>query len=233
METEIPLSPPFSKGEINAHVSVNLPPLVKGGQGGFERRYSYVKPGHKPEQLQALRDKIGDCKRCKLWSSRTNIVFGTGNPDTSLMFVGEGPGQEEDRQGEPFVGRAGELLTRMITAMGLKRDDVYIANVIKCRPPGNRNPEPDEIAACRPFLNEQIEIIRPDIICALGAFAAHTLLDTATRISDLRGKVHDKGGHKIVATFHPAYLLRNPNEKGRAWQDLQIVMRELGLERNM
>ena len=181
----------------------------------------------KEQQLQILRDKIGDCRRCKLWSGRTNIVFGTGSPDARLMFAGEGPGQEEDRQGKPFVGRAGELLTKMITAMGLTRDNVYIANVIKCRPPGNRNPEDDEIAACKPFLNEQIDIIRPEIICALGTFAAHTLLDTKTRISDLRGRIHESGKYKIVATFHPAYLLRNPNEKRRAWEDLQLVMKEL------
>ena len=182
----------------------------------------------KEQQLQILRDKIGDCRRCKLWSGRTNIVFGTGSPDARLMFAGEGPGQEEDRQGKPFVGRAGELLTKMITAMGLTRDNVYIANVIKCRPPGNRNPEDDEIAACKPFLNEQIDIIRPEIICALGTFAAHTLLDTKTRISDLRGRIHESGKYKIVATFHPAYLLRNPNEKRRAWEDLQLAMKELG-----
>src|SRR3989304_8932363 len=185
---------------------------------------------HKAQRLQLIRDKIGDCRRCKLWSGRTNIVFGTGSPDARLMFAGEGPGQEEDREGEHFVGRAGELLTKMITAMGLTRDNVYIANVIKCRPPGNRNPEDDEIAACKPFLNEQIDIIRPEIICALGTFAAHTLLDTKTRISDLRGRIHESGKYKIVATFHPAYLLRNPNEKRRAWEDLQLVMKELGIK---
>lgn len=185
---------------------------------------------NKQQQLQMLRDKIGDCNRCKLCKGRTNIVFGTGNPDARLMFVGEGPGQEEDRQGKPFVGRAGELLTKMISAMGLTRDNVYIANVVKCRPPDNRNPEEDEIAACEPFLSEQIDIIRPDIICALGTFAAQTLLDTKTRISDLRGKIHEKDRHKIIATFHPAYLLRNQNEKRRAWEDLQLVMKELGME---
>jgi len=184
------------------------------GMGGFER-------------LQMLRDKIGDCRRCKLWSSRTNIVFGTGNPDARLMFVGEGPGREEDKQGKPFVGRAGELLTKMITAMGLSRDNVFIANVIKCRPPDNRNPADDEIAACKPFLYEQIGLIKPDIVCVLGTFAAQTLLDTNARISDLRGRIHEKSEYKIVATFHPAYLLRNPNEKRRAWEDLQIVMSEL------
>ena len=190
-------------------------------------------PAQKPQQLETLRENIGDCHRCKLWEGRTNIVFGTGSPDAALMFIGEGPGQEEDRQGKPFVGRAGDLLTKMIAAMGLTRDNVYIANVIKCRPPGNRNPEEDGIAACKPFLNEQIDILRPKVICALGTFAAQTLLDTKTRISDLREKIHERGGYKIVATFHPAYLLRNPNEKRRAWEDLQIVMKELGLDKDI
>lgn len=181
-------------------------------------------------RLEDLREKIGECKRCKLWNGRTHIVFGTGNPDTKLLFVGEGPGEEEDRQGKPFVGRAGELLTKMIGAMGLVRDDVYIANVVKCRPPQNRNPEEDEITACRPFLEEQIAIIRPEVICALGTFAAHTLLETEVKISGLRGKVHVKDNYKIVPTFHPAYLLRNAGHKHLAWEDLQIIMKELGLK---
>ncbi len=187
------------------------------------------KPADRPSQLQTLREKIGDCRQCKLWKGRHNIVFGTGNPEARLMFVGEGPGQEEDRQGKPFVGRAGELLTKMIAAMRLSRDDVYIANVVKCRPPDNRNPEADEISACRPYLKEQIRIIRPEIICALGTFAAQTLLDNKARIGELRGKIHHRDDCRIVATFHPAYLLRNQNEKRRAWEDLQLVMRELGL----
>ena len=188
-------------------------------------------PSDKSRRLEELRQKIGECKRCKLWNGRTHIVFGTGNPDTRLLFVGEGPGEEEDRQGKPFVGRAGELLTKMIGAMGLVRDDVYIANVIKCRPPQNRNPEEDEITACRPFLEEQIEIIRPEVICALGTFAAHTLLKTEVKISGLRGKIHVKDNYKIVPTFHPAYLLRNAGQKHLAWEDLQIIMKELGFDR--
>ncbi len=187
----------------------------------------------KLQRLEKLREEIGDCQRCKLSKNRKNIVFGTGNPDARLMFVGEGPGQEEDRQGKPFVGRAGVLLTKMITAMGLSRDNVYIANVIKCRPPDNRNPEEDEIKACKPFLYEQIGLIKPVIVCALGTFAAQTLLDSVTRISDLRGRIHEKGEYKIAATFHPAYLLRNPDEKRRAWEDLQLVMRELGLDKDI
>ena len=182
----------------------------------------------KNRRLIDLREKIGDCMRCKLWKGRTNIVFGTGNPDARLLFVGEGPGEEEDLQGKPFVGKAGTLLTKMIEAMGIVRDDVFIANVVKCRPPGNRNPEEDEILACKPFLEEQITIIDPHVICALGTFAAQTLLETKSRISELRGKIHEKQGYKIVPTFHPAYLLRNPNEKQRAWKDLQLLMRELG-----
>lgn len=184
----------------------------------------------KARRLAAIREKIGDCRRCKLWRGRTHIVFGTGNPGARLLFVGEGPGEEEDRQGKPFVGKAGELLTKMIGAMGLTREEVYIANVVKCRPPGNRNPEADEIEACRSFLDEQIAIIDPEVICALGTFAAQTLLDTTSSISALRGKLHEKGGYKIVPTFHPAYLLRNPRNKRLAWGDLQIIMKELGLK---
>ena len=179
--------------------------------------------------LAQVRERLGDCQRCRLASTRTHLVFGTGNPEADLLFVGEGPGRDEDLQGEPFVGRAGQLLTRMIRAMGLTRKAVYIANIIKCRPPGNRNPKPDEIAACRPFLDMQIAAIRPKVICALGTFSAQTLLGTTTRISDLRGRFHDLDGVKVLPTFHPAYLLRNPGEKGRVWADLQKIMAELGL----
>ncbi len=228
--TTAPPLNPLPQGEGKSRGKVMFPPpLTGGGEGEGEQALQEKMPSQRLKSLEALRENIGDCRRCKLWKGRTNIVFGTGSPDATLMFVGEGPGQEEDRQGKPFVGRAGDLLTKMIAAMGLTRDNVYIANVIKCRPPGNRNPEEDEIAACKPFLNEQIDIIKPKIICALGTFAAQTLLDTKTRISDLREKIHERGGYKIVATFHPAYLLRNPNEKRRAWEDLQIVMKELGL----
>jgi len=186
-------------------------------------------PSSPHPSLQAIREDLGDCQRCKLSPSRTQIVFGTGDPKADLMFVGEGPGQEEDRQGEPFVGRAGELLTKMISAMGLSRDRVYIANIIKCRPPQNRNPQPDEIAACSPFLERQIDAIRPKVICALGTFAAQTLLRSDKRISDLRGHFHDLKGVKVLPTFHPAYLLRSPEKKPQAWEDLQKIMAELGL----
>jgi uracil-DNA glycosylase len=192
--------------------------------------------GSKSDALAALRAEIGDCTRCKLHTGRMNLVFGTGHPEAQLMFVGEAPGEDEDRQGLPFVGKAGQLLTRIIEAMGLARDRVYIANIIKCRPPRNRNPEPDEIASCSPFIQRQIEIIRPRVICALGSFAAQTLLGTGQKISQLRGRFHDlpipfsdgsPAGIKVMPTFHPAYLLRNPQDKKRVWEDMQMIMRKL------
>jgi DNA polymerase len=175
--------------------------------------------------LLALRDEIGDCTRCALHAlGRRNVVFGTGNPDADLMFVGEAPGADEDVQGEPFVGRAGQLLTKIIEAIGLERRDVYIANVIKCRPPGNRNPAPDEVATCQPFLFRQIDIVRPKVIVALGTFAAHALLGTDAPISRLRGHVHDfRGGSRLVPTFHPAFLLRSPDRKRDVWDDMKKV----------
>jgi DNA polymerase len=180
-------------------------------------------------ELKRLRDEtIGDCRRCKLAPSRTQIVFGVGNPRAELVFVGEAPGAEEDAQGVPFVGAAGQLLTRIIEAMGLRRDDVYIANIIKCRPPGNRNPQPDEIASCEPFLIAQLDIIAPKVICALGTFAAQTLLKTKDPISRLRGRWHAYQGIPLMPTFHPAYLLRNPGEKKVVWADVRAVMAKLG-----
>jgi DNA polymerase len=175
--------------------------------------------------LVALREEIGDCTRCVLHTlGRKQVVFGVGNPDASLMFVGEAPGADEDVQGEPFVGRAGQLLTKIIEAIGLSRSDVYIANVIKCRPPGNRNPEPAEIATCQPFLLRQLDIIKPKVVVALGTFAAHALLDTDAPISRLRGQVHDfRGGSKLVPTFHPAFLLRSPDRKRDVWEDMKKV----------
>lgn len=182
-----------------------------------------------PLSLEQIREEMGDCQRCSLAPGRTQLVFGVGDPNADLMFVGEGPGADEDVQGEPFVGKAGQLLTKMIGAMGLSRDQVYIANIVKCRPPGNRNPAPDEIATCRPFLDQQIAAIAPKVICALGKFSAQTLLNTQTRISDLRGHFHDWNGLKVLPTFHPAYLLRNPSEKKRVWADLKLIMSELAL----
>ncbi len=182
-----------------------------------------------PFTLQGIRADLGDCQRCRLGATRKHLVFGVGDPQAELMFVGEGPGADEDAKGEPFVGKAGQLLTKMIEAMGLSRERVYIANIIKCRPPQNRNPQADEIASCSPFLDQQIAAIRPKIICALGTFAAQTLLKTQTRISDLRGHFHERNGVKVLPTFHPAYLLRNSGEKKRVWSDLQRIMADLGL----
>lgn len=177
--------------------------------------------------LDILRAEIGDCKRCKLCHERTNIVFGVGNVNASLVFVGEGPGAEEDKQGEPFVGRAGQLLTKMINAMGFAREDVYICNVVKCRPPMNRDPEPDEIASCEPFLKKQLDAIKPKIIVGLGRYACQTLLKSTTPMSKLRGRFHDYEGILFMPTFHPAYLLRNPPAKKEVWEDLQLVMAKL------
>ena len=181
------------------------------------------------DSLQAVSADLAGCTRCKLCQGRKTIVLGEGNPKARLMFVGEGPGEQEDLQGRPFVGRAGQLLDKMIEAMGLSREQVFIANVVKCRPPGNRNPEPDEITACSPFLHRQVDVIRPEVIVALGKFAAQTLLQTEERISSLRGKFKTYRGAKLMPTWHPAYLLRNPDSKREAWQDLQTVARELGI----
>ncbi len=180
------------------------------------------------EALIAVRTDIGDCTRCKLHTlGRRQIVFGVGNPNADLMFVGEAPGADEDVQGIPFVGRAGQLLTKIIEAIELKRDEVYIANVIKCRPPGNRNPEPDEVETCEPFLFRQIDIIKPKVIVALGTFAARALLRTLDPISRLRGRVYEYRGAKLIPTFHPAYLLRNPSSKREVWEDMKLVRRLL------
>ena len=184
--------------------------------------------GSQADALAAVRADIGDCTRCKLHTlGRRQIVFGVGNPNADLMFVGEAPGGDEDVQGIPFVGRAGQLLTKIIEAIELKRDDVYIANVIKCRPPQNRNPEPDEVETCEPFLFQQIDIIRPKVIVALGKFGAQTLLRTLDPISRLRGRVYDFRGARLVPTFHPAYLLRNPASKREVWEDMKLVKRLL------
>jgi uracil-DNA glycosylase family 4 len=186
-----------------------------------------VVEGERPT-LDQIRRELGDCQRCKLCTGRKNIVFGVGNPRAELVFVGEGPGENEDLQGVPFVGAAGELLTKMIQAMGFSRDEVYICNVVKCRPPGNRNPEPEEIAACEPFLRAQLLALQPKVIVALGKFAAQTLLRDTTPITRLRGNWREYQGVKLMPTFHPAYLLRSPAEKRKAWEDLQQVMKLFG-----
>jgi uracil-DNA glycosylase family 4 len=186
-----------------------------------------------PEQhfaaLKLIREEIGDCTRCTLSKGRNKIVFGDGDPNAKLMFVGEGPGADEDAQGLPFVGRGGQLLNNMIQAMGLKREEVYIANVVKCRPPSNRTPEPDEAHTCSPFLFKQIDVVRPKVIVALGQTAVTYLTGEKKPLSAWRGTVHPLRGTKLIVTYHPAFLLRDPNQKKHAWADLQIAMRELGL----
>ena len=206
---------PFSKGGPQTS-----PPLTKGGEGGFTVAHS--------EALSAVREELGDCTRCKLHNGRKTIVFGEGNPNSALVFVGEGPGYEEDQQGRPFVGAAGQLLTDIIVkGMKLRREDVYICNIVKCRPPDNRNPEPDEIEACEPFLIKQLQAIKPKVIVALGNVAAKTLLKTAEGITKLRGKWHTYQGIPLMPTFHPAYLLRTPGDKALVWKDIQQVMAEM------
>jgi DNA polymerase len=180
--------------------------------------------------LKVIREDIGDCTRCALHKGRNKIVFADGSPNARLMFVGEGPGADEDAQGLPFVGRAGQLLNNMIGAMGLKREEVYIANVVKCRPPGNRTPEPEEANTCSPFLFRQIDVVRPEVIVALGATAATYLLGQRQPLAGLRGRMHSVRGARLIVTYHPAYLLRDPRQKKEAWADLQIAMRELGLK---
>jgi DNA polymerase len=182
------------------------------------------------DSLLKIRTDLGDCTRCKLHRGRTNLVFGDGNPKAELVFVGEGPGRDEDEQGLPFVGRAGKLLTQMIEAMGLQRKDVYICNVVKCRPPENRTPERDEVDTCSPFLLRQLDTIAPKVIVCLGSVAAQTLLETNRGISHFRGEWLDFRGRKLMATYHPAYLLRNPSAKSEVWKDLQKVMAVLGLQ---
>jgi len=180
--------------------------------------------------LRMIREDLGDCTRCRLHQQgRKQIVFGVGNPKSDLMFIGEAPGADEDEQGEPFVGRAGQLLNNMIKAMGLRREDVYIANIIKCRPPANRTPERDECETCSPFLMRQIAVIKPKVVVALGAVAARTLLAINAPMAELRGRWYDFRGTKLAVTYHPAFLLRDPRQKKEAWKDLQMVMKELGL----
>ena len=189
-----------------------------------------VAPSERNAALELIRQEIGDCTRCALSTGRNKVVFADGDAKARLMFVGEGPGADEDAQGIPFVGRAGQLLNNMIAAMGLKREEVYIANVVKCRPPGNRTPEPEEANTCSPFLFRQIDVVRPEVLVALGATAATYLLGQRQPLAGLRGRVHSFRGTKLIVTYHPAFLLRDPRQKKEAWADLQIAMRELGLK---
>jgi uracil-DNA glycosylase family 4 len=189
-----------------------------------------IRPAESDAAMRVIREDIGDCTRCALHKGRNKLVFGDGSSQARLMFVGEGPGADEDAQGIPFVGRAGQLLNNMITAMGLKREEVYIANVVKCRPPGNRTPEPEEANTCSPFLFRQIDVVRPEVLVALGATAATYLLGQRQPLAGLRGRVHSLRGFRLIVTYHPAYLLRDPRQKKEAWADLQIAMKELGLK---
>ena len=208
------------RGQVSKGGPQKSPPLTKGGEGGFTAAHS--------QALAGVREELGDCTRCKLHGGRKTIVFGEGDPNSALVFVGEGPGYEEDQQGRPFVGAAGQLLTDIIVkGMKLRREDVYICNIVKCRPPDNRNPEPDEIEACEPFLIKQLQAIKPKVIVALGNVAAKTLLKTAEGITKLRGKWHTYQGIPLMPTFHPAYLLRSPGDKALVWKDIQQVMREM------
>ena len=205
-------------------------PVFKTRRGFHAPEVGAVVPAEeRAAALQAIRDEMGNCTRCALHKGRNTIVFGVGNPAARLMFVGEGPGADEDAQGLPFVGRAGQLLNNMITAMGLTREECYIANVVKCRPPGNRTPEPEEANTCSPFLFRQIDVIRPQVLVALGATAATYLLGARQPLAALRGRVHAFRGASLIVTYHPAFLLRDPRQKKEAWADLQVAMNELGL----
>jgi uracil-DNA glycosylase len=212
-----------------------MPRAVKAATAvAVEEDFSTAKPEAKvadpTKALRVIREDLGDCTRCRLHKQgRKQIVFGVGNPKADLMFIGEAPGADEDEQGEPFVGRAGQLLNNMIKAMGLRREDVYIANIIKCRPPSNRTPERDECETCSPFLMRQIAVIKPKVIVALGAVAAKTLLAINASMGELRGHWYDFRGTRLAVTYHPAFLLRDPRQKKETWKDLQMVMRELGL----
>jgi uracil-DNA glycosylase family 4 len=218
-------------------ISGTLKYMAASGCKGFECSPEHLNSVKKwgslqemrPSDLGGIQSEVSACARCGLSRTRTQTVFGEGNKRARLVFVGEGPGHEEDKQGRPFVGAAGQLLTKIIQAMGLAREDVYICNIIKCRPPDNRNPSPKEIDACLPFLEQQLREIQPDYICALGTVAARTLLKTETPISRLRGRLHSFGNISLMPTYHPADLLRNPDKKRDVWEDMKLLMREMGL----
>jgi DNA polymerase len=227
-QEEIAAEPAALESETMPRSAPSAPPLTM-----FEETREPIAPKDKARALEAIREQIGDCTRCPLAKlGRHTIVFGDGDPNARLMFVGEGPGADEDAQGLPFVGRAGQLLNNMIVAMGLKREQVYIANIVKCRPPQNRVPEPEEAHTCEQFLFRQIDVIRPEVIVALGATAATYLLGAKSPLAALRGRIHQARGTKLIVTYHPAYLLRDPNQKRAAWADLQLAMAELGLSKD-
>lgn len=224
---------PLTLAHAIDHACAGLKRLAQGGIAGvpcsahsLEIMASWGHPRREaPEDLAAIRDDLGDCRRCRLSQSRNRIVFGSGPTGARLMFIGEGPGQEEDRAGEPFVGPAGQLLDKIIQAIKLTRPEVYIANVVKCRPPGNRNPEPDEVRTCAPFLRRQIAALRPLFICTLGSCAVQTLLETTDPVSRLRGRFFEYQGIRVLPTFHPAYLLRHPEKKREVWEDMKLLMK--------
>ncbi len=217
-------------GQLKNHMSLNQS-MGLGPPRLSPQARAYLEGGaSQPISLEDLRKDIGDCRRCKLHEERNLLVFGEGSSKARLVFVGEGPGREEDLEGRPFVGEAGRLLTRIIEAMGLSRESVYICNVVKCRPPKNRDPEGDEIESCLPFLKRQLNLIQPDVICALGRVAAQTLLGKEFRITRERGKWHSFMDIPMMPTFHPAYLLRNPTAKREVWEDIQEIMQHLGME---
>jgi uracil-DNA glycosylase len=218
-------APPARRSAPAAEKEKVAPKLV--AQKTIENTTAVLAGPSSNESLDSIRADLKDCRRCKLWPGRKNIVFGSGNPHAELMFVGEAPGADEDEQGLPFVGRAGQLLTKIIESMDVRREDVFICNILKCRPPGNRNPEIDEIAACEQFLFRQLAAIKPKIICAVGAYGAQTLLRTTEPIGRLRGRLLDYRGAKLVATYHPAYLLRNPIEKRKVWEDMVVIRKYL------
>ena len=213
--------------ELYRELGFEYLPLKKKDIEGFLKRGYTAHGAYPASQLKALRDKIGECKRCKLSENRNNVVFGEGSPDADIMFIGEGPGREEDLQARPFVGDAGKLLTKLIVKLGLKREDVYIANIVKCRPPYNRNPEEDETVSCRSFVEEQIGIIKPKVIVCLGRVSTQALLKVKTPISRMRGNFFQYNGISVMPTFHPAYLLRNPKDKRLTWDDMQKVLKKL------
>lgn len=197
------------------------------GLGITQLPLSHIPSSKEIQTLERIRRELGNCQRCRLHQTRHTLVFGEGDEKAQLMLIGEGPGYDEDLQGRPFVGKAGQLLTRILQSIGLQREEVYITNIVKCRPPQNRNPEPDEIESCHPFLLKQIEAIGPNVICALGTFAAQTLLKTDAKITSLRGKAYDVSGIQVFPTYHPAYLLRNPEKKREVWEDMKRVARAL------
>jgi DNA polymerase len=231
----------MSIDELFEQISQSVERLARTGYRGFDCEPEHLTIiagwGRPPrpassspfQTLDEVIETLKGCQRCRLSQKRNTVVFGEGNPNARLIFIGEGPGAEEDRQGRPFVGAAGQLLDKIITAMGLKREEVYIANVVKCRPPGNRDPRPDEIETCLPFLKAQLALINPEYIVSLGRHATQAMLETSTPISRLRGRFFDYGTAKLMPTFHPAYLLHNPNKKAEVWADIQKVMKEMGL----